>query len=377
MARSTRSRRGEGISEMQDDPEVIIRARRQGGRAGNRRMPHGRTGSLSLPQTQGAAPPEDDTSGLSTQDDAQTRDPSEANDTNSDGEEEATATGDVGQGNAASPQHSAHADAENATDRSGDEANDASGSRQNQARPFQEADASNEGSAAGSEVGNGSEAMASGVQSGRNGAPDSTEADGPAATMNEQANAAGNPDPSDEDNGDSEAGPPRQDSPGAGPVGTQSPEEQPALTACERFRASLKVFKRYRDESGTRDLDRDLTIRPGNDLPLDAINHAVASVTEAISERGDVLFSVVDRFNQNQRAARPGETLLWPFHRARPGTTGGHFSLLILETNDALQVTVSHRDSYHPMRPAPTLVDQWRALRPALAQGGRSHGRNR
>ena len=160
----------------------------------------------------------------------------------------------------------------------------------------------------------------------------------------------------------------RHSSTGSGRSGNRENADQcPAETACERVRNSLQAL---RHAVPKRHVAEESDIAQGRSLPVDALHQAIASVTEAICERGDVRFSLADRVTEEQPAARPGQSMLWAQHRARSDVVeGGHFSLFVITEGEGDQYSVEHRDSYGRMRNDETLQPMWQAVRQQLQDG--------
>lgn len=174
---------------------------------------------------------------------------------------------------------------------------------------------------------------------------------------------------SDKEKEDSDPKRPRQSSTGAGrSKSRENADQRQVQTACERFQNSLKIL---RQAVPPRRVALESNFTPGNHLPAEALHQAIASVTEAISERGGVLFSLADRIVHQQPAARPGQTLLWAQHRHRSDANeGGHFSLFIITDGQGDQYSVEHRDSHNRTRNDNTLQPTWQMVRGLLLDNG-------
>lgn len=154
---------------------------------------------------------------------------------------------------------------------------------------------------------------------------------------------------------------------GTGPADAQNTGEQPALTSSERLRASLTALQQ--EAVGAPVLDEHSTVQENRDLDYDTLFQAIASVTEAISERGHVLFCPVSQLTGDLvKAARPSQNILWPHHRTRGGG-GGHFSLFIIERDiQEYGFRVSFRDSWLRTRNGARAREAWDDVRRRLTE---------
>lgn len=340
---------------MQDDPEAILRNnRRQAASTANRQRRHSNTGGLTLPQEPDAATSPGDDAGTLIGTDGQ----------RGNGADEAAAQDGPGQ----DAPHSSEGRPQD------------DGSTSNAAHTGEQADdhgiGANQDSASGhTETGAGSTAPNTNQNTSPNNGATSTTAPATSPGRGSETHELNSPG-HDLDTGERQGPRPpgRQQNPTDGAAaGSDLGGEPPGRTACQRFRASLEAFQAAATAEGPPALDDDVNIRFGRRLPIDAIHVAIGSVSEAISERDETSFSLVDRVTATQPAARSGRPLLWPFHRARTNYRGGHFSLLVIEESDSQPpgVTVEHRDSWPALRQHANVDQVWqREIRPSLAATG-------
>lgn len=353
MSRSTRSRRGEDVTQIQDDPEAILRSHRQSTRAAGGGRRRSNTRGLSLPPTQAAASPRSG-DGEQAEQNATSESIAAEGRGVSKGEEEL---------NSVSAAQSALPNDEkpSTSPRTG----------QPPSGPSQQIHSSNTHPAAGNETGASSQTTAANAPTGANGDEGgSTKALESNPTGNDQANTNGRYDLNDEDKEDSDPKRHGQDSRVSAPAGDQEGGEQPPATACERLNTGLTAAATHIANAPPLHAENDFM--RGRDLPIETLHLAIASVTEAISERGHVRFSLIDRIGEDQMAARPGQTLFWPQHRDRDGRGGrGHFSLFTVYWNsDESRFVLEHRDSYASLRNGDSVRDSWQIVRRALATPG-------